>query len=516
MRIHLMTVLLALGLTVGTQATTTHYVVPPDTPGANPSGTFTSWATAATNIADAVGIATNNSVVLVAPGHYLLTNAITINAAITLRSDNNGLLDAAGTILDAQYPAYTNRCIFIDNVAAVVDGFTFTNGFAAATDQIGNGGGAYLNLQGRVQNAVFAGNRAFNNGGGAYLYQGGVVAGCSFIGNVAMTNGVGYGGGVLVTVTNVSAPGLVTNCLFSGNSARRGGGVFLSNSSETSGGSTLVDCDIFENTAIVTDGGDGGAGVGIYRRNWVSDCNVVSNVIVQVAGSSYGAGISASPGATIRNSWIAFNAAGTYGGGISNLSRAMVTNCVIESNTAVYGGGIYSGGQGLVVDSIIKNNSTATYMQGGTYRNCLFVGNGGRIWAHNITGVTFENCTIYGNSEGPRLEQPSVMENCIVYGNTVNWLHIGAGTNTVWINSCTTPLPTGPDDVGNIADDPRFVHATGGDFNLRGSSPCINQGVFRDWMTGAMDLDGKTRVIGPAVDMGAFEYLPLSTLMQIR
>lgn len=36
----------------------------------------------------------------------------------------------------------------------------------------------------------------------------------------------------------------------------------------------------------------------------------------------------------------------------------------------------------------------------------------------------------------------------------------------------------GPSDVDNTDSDPRFVNAANGDFNLRGSSPCVNQGVF--------------------------------------
>lgn len=228
-----------LTLSALSAAAATHYVVPPGTPGVNPSGEFTSWATAATNIQAAVSIATNNSLVLVASGHYRLTNQIVIASAITLRSDKNGALDPAGTILDAQYPSYLNRCIYINNAAAVVEGFTLTNGYAAATDLTGLGGGAYLNLKGSVRNCVIAGNRAWKGGGGAYLHQGGVLSGCTVVGNVAMTNDIGYGGGAYVSVPHTIA-GLITNCLFQGNSARRGGGVNLGNDNETLGGSTLV------------------------------------------------------------------------------------------------------------------------------------------------------------------------------------------------------------------------------------------------------------------------------------
>ena len=159
------------------------------------------------------------------------------------------------------------------------------------------------------------------------------------------------------------------------------------------------------------------------------------------------------------------------------------------------------------MDSFVTGNSSAAYMQGGTFRNCLFTGNG-RIWAHTSAAVAFDNCTVTGHSEGFVLEQPATVENCIVYGNTSNWTQTGLGTNSVWRNSCTKPKPAGPSDVDNTDSDPRFVNAANGDFNLRGSSPCVNQGVFRTWMTGARDLQGRYRVIGTSVDMGGVRVPP--------
>lgn len=39
-------------------------------------------------------------------------------------------------------------------------------------------------------------------------------------------------------------------------------------------------------------------------------------------------------------------------------------------------------------------------------------------------------------------------------------------------------------------------------------SPCLDAGSLQTWMTGAMDLDGRERIIGEAVDMGAYETPP--------
>ncbi len=80
----------------------------------------------------------------------------------------------------------------------------------------------------------------------------------------------------------------------------------------------------------------------------------------------------------------------------------------------------------------------------------------------------------------------------------------------------TVPLPGGATDAGNIQSDPLFVDFTGFEFGLRGNSPCIDNGVYRDWMAGARDLAGDLRIRGEAVDMGAFEYLASGTVLALR
>lgn len=65
------------------------------------------------------------------------------------------------------------------------------------------------------------------------------------------------------------------------------------------------------------------------------------------------------------------------------------------------------------------------------------------------------------------------------------------------------PLAVG---LSNIANDPLFVSRANGDFHLLSNSPCINKGTNMDWMIGATDLDGNSRVQGGIVDMGAYEY----------
>ncbi|MFA6047011.1 MAG: choice-of-anchor Q domain-containing protein, partial [Phycisphaerales bacterium] len=60
--------------------------------------------------------------------------------------------------------------------------------------------------------------------------------------------------------------------------------------------------------------------------------------------------------------------------------------------------------------------------------------------------------------------------------------------------------------TNNIDVDPQFMNWEEGNFRLAALSPCIDAGTNRDWMSGAKDLDGNARIIGPSVDMGAYEY----------
>jgi hypothetical protein len=64
-------------------------------------------------------------------------------------------------------------------------------------------------------------------------------------------------------------------------------------------------------------------------------------------------------------------------------------------------------------------------------------------------------------------------------------------------------MPT--NGVGNITNNPRFVDYTNGNLRLQSNSTCINAGN-NAYVTTATDLDGRPRIMGSRVDIGAYEF----------
>jgi len=186
-----------------------------------------------------------------------------------------------------------------------------------------------------------------------------------------------------------------------------------------------------------------------------------------------------------------------------------VSNCVIAFNLGIYGAGAAGG---TLNNCIICSNQTTFfcfYGNGGgataaVLNNCLVFGNQSRQSGGGAESCTLNNCTVVNNmaadcyNEGGQGQGVNncVLENCIVYFNN------GSDTaNSVANFTCTTPIQPG---VGNFAADPLFVNAVNLDFHLQSNSPCINSGDSR-FATGS-DLDGNPRIVGAAVDFGAYEF----------
>lgn len=245
-----------------------------------PAAPYTSWATAATNIQDAVDAAMAQDSVIVTNGvyetgatEYAGSNRVTVTKPIYLESVNG---PEVTIIKGYQVEGATNgeeavRCIYLGS-GAVLSGFTLTQG---ATVPWGTGGGVYCDFGSTalVTNCVLIGNSGGNSAGGAVCAT---LSHCKLIGNRAGS----YGG-----AANFST---LDHCLVLGNiSGAYGGGVHYG---------TLNNCLIVSNTAAIRGGGASGDEV-ICELNY---CTVVANTAGSGAGTAY---------ATVRNSIISGNIA---------------------------------------------------------------------------------------------------------------------------------------------------------------------------------------------------------------
>lgn len=178
-------------------------------------------------------------------------------------------------------------------------------------------------------------------------------------------------------------------------------------------------------------------------------------------------------------------------GGAFCRQGSIISNCVLISNSSgLYGGGVV---RGTLYNCILTGNSSLD-RGGGTYYCMLY------------------NCTVTGNSSIVGGTYGGTNYNCIIYYNLSTHSNYSdycnyAGSATYY--SCTTPLPPGE---GNITNEPMFVDLALGDLRLQPNSPCINSGNNL-YVKTEVDSDGKPRIYGGAVDIGAYEFQSASSLI---
>ncbi len=265
--------------------------------------------------------------------------------------------DPAATTIDG---GGLGRVLEIQNGARVsIAGLTLRNG---STASIGGGISCSASTL-RLHDSVIAANRATGGGGLA-------TAGCAL--DVARTRfadndaGAGRGGGALLTASS----GQVVAILATGNRSEEGGGLatvdgtveladseLRGNSAHRGGGLFLGHDGRVHGTQIVgNEGRWTGGGIYIDARSPLID----GNTIDQNTSANDGAGIYVHRGqATIRDNLVTGNVTGDDGGGVRLFeSTARVERNVIEHNQAAdSGGGVrVSHLPALFVDNIIRNN----------------------------------------------------------------------------------------------------------------------------------------------------------------
>jgi len=308
-----------------------------------------SWATAKKTIQPAINLCGAGDTVLVSNGVFILNASLSVPSRVRLTS----LAGPAGTIVNGNAPAVTNRCLRVPGsyAGALIEGFTFTNG---STDNE-SGGGIFLEGVATVSNCLIRGNSAVNGagiacsstsvimhcvitanrassaGGGIYLYRAGTVRNCLVAGNSASASAIFCENG-----------GYVRDCVISNNTASNYAGVRMRYT-----GGLIEACTIISNTAA----GPGG-GLGIDAGSTALCCVVTLNATT-APNADFG-GVHCE--GLLRSSLITRNRAYDWAGGLYVGPAGVAENCTISSNTAgaAYGGALYAG---VLRNAIVYGNS---------------------------------------------------------------------------------------------------------------------------------------------------------------
>ncbi|MBU4211877.1 MAG: hypothetical protein KKD33_04760 [Verrucomicrobia bacterium] len=427
----------------------------------NGTGDGSSWANATNSIQGAIDTISgsyNTNTVWVSNGVYQ-TSGVTNYPTGTLLTNRVAI-----------YKAITVRSANNDPTNTIIKGAWASDGSTNGPDSVRC---VYMFAGSSLIGFTLTNGSTLVSGfGGAGVYAEGIanclISNCIIVGNAADFVNLTYAGGVRY--------GTVKNCIVAGNMAQSAGGVYYSK---------VFDSRILNNSGASYSGG--GAGTGCL----LSNCTLSGNSGKVGSGGAYQS--------TLINCTLSNNYG--YGGSGGGANACILTNCVLIDNYSLSGGGAAAS---TLYNCLVAGNSVTGAWNsggGGTYGGTLY----------NCTVVSNYTSYTTGGSGGGGGVATGRMYNCIVYFNiafTNNNCHNMMGAT----NCCTTPAISGD---GNITGNPMFVNTNAGNYRLAEYSPCINTGTNQDWMTNAVDLDGRIRIRYGRVDMGAYEHLYKGTIFSV-
>ncbi|MDQ1088350.1 T9SS type A sorting domain-containing protein [Siphonobacter sp. SORGH_AS_1065] len=217
----------------------------------------------------------------------------------------------------------------------------------------------------------------------------------------------------------------------------------------------------------------------------------------------------------IRNCWFTNNQSFSEGGSIVSIASTNFEKCWFTNNRSTNSGGaVYCGNNGNF-----------------NFYNCLLInntseGSGGAIAIADYANLTIYNCTFINNRARLGGATSAVMfsygfaTNCIFWNNGLRntfYNENGKYGGYIYIDYSFLEMPLA--DVNNpkhnvFSNDSPFVDIDHGYLQLAQTSPAVNTGsTVQSWNNpSSTDLAGNLRVIGPAIDMGAFELQSQSSL----
>jgi hypothetical protein len=415
-----------------------------------------------TTIQGGINGCSDGDTVMVAPGTYHEHDIDFLGKAITVISEQG----PDSTIINGGHDGHVVMFRSGESSAAVLSGFTITNGEGAWYYSAKLGGGIYCEESSpTITNNIITGNDASTGltytdafGGGIASYNSSplitnnIIAGNSVY---ATSKGESYGGGIYCYNESSSNSPIIRNNVIIGNSSTyQGGGIACERSSPT----------IVNNVVEANYNG------GIYNRTHSSPI-ISNNVITNNLGLGIACWSSCSP--VISYNIISRNTAESGGGIRLSGGSPIIQNNTITGNSA-RGSGYYDGkGAGIKCSSgcspMIQNNTIT-----GNFATQM----GGGIYCEANASPTITNTIIWGNTA------PTGSEICLksVYGPsilTISYSNVKGGQDSVYVcGDCTLNWGDGMIDA-----DPAFRYPASDDFHLMATacgdsldSPCIDAG----------------------------------------
>lgn len=369
-----------------------------------------------------------------------------------------------------------------------------------------------------VRGCTFRSNIA-GGSGGAIRASGGALVNITIEDSVFIENTSTGGIGGAALIANSGGNTVITDSVFSGNSADLDSGGVFTNSAATI---RVERCDFLDNTS---SGSTGGARIVGFESALVRDCDFERNLSEDNAGGLY-----SSSDIDVVDCRFLGNGA-RWGGGACVFAdgQMRIFNCLFDGNDGSRGDGT-GGGGGIGLDGF---GYTETAVR---VTNSLFINNtaptGGAILASFESETRVEASTFWNNSSpGPgsairagSIESDAYISNSILWGNTGTPSVLALTGPVRELGYCIVEGGYGTTFPGIIDADPMFADAPGGDFTLLPGSPAIDAGNSSLHTGPATDLGGGVRVaddlstpdsgvalIGPVIDMGAFEIQSSST-----
>ena len=223
---------------------------------------------------------------------------------------------------------------------------------------------------------------------------------------------------------------------------------------------------------------------GITTVNSDDDVNIVNSEIHSHNVSSTGAAISINNGATvtISKSVIRDNVSSTEGGAIYvNLGSLSIENSIFADNQGTNGGVIRtnSGPTVSIINSTFADNQAT---------------NGGIMYICTTGSTTIRNSVFWNNTA----TTGNVIYKACGSGNIGTISHTDISSSEIYNATFT-------DGGGNMdpAQNPLFVNAGADNYHIQSGSPVVDQASAT--YAPADDIDGESRPLGSADDMGADE-----------